>query len=208
MKTCLICDDHALMRDALGGAVALGWPDAAIAEAADFPSAWSAAEQLPDLIVSDLMMPGSAPVDGIRQLRHVAPNTPVLVITGSEDDELLLQLFDLGIAGFVPKSSRTPIITAAIQLVLSGGLYLPPALLDLVARRGGNAPTPVQRPRLTPRQSDVLRLIAAGRSNKEIARELDLSPATIKAHTAAAIAALSTANRTEAVVVAQAAGLI
>jgi DNA-binding NarL/FixJ family response regulator len=208
MRRCLICDDHALMREALAGAVLGGWPDAAIEEAADFRAAWAAAASEPDLIVSDLAMPGAEPLDGIRQFRAVAPSSPVLVITGSEDDALLLALFDLGIAGFVPKSSRTPIITAAIQLVLSGGTYLPPAVLDLVGTRSAAPVTAHARARLTPRQADVLRLIAAGRSNKEIARDIDLSPATVKAHAAAAIAALGAANRTEAVVMARAAALI
>jgi DNA-binding NarL/FixJ family response regulator len=208
MKTCLICDDHAMMREALAGAVAIGWPAAEVAEASDFPSAWAAAQARPDLIISDLVMPGAAPVDGVRRLRAAAPETPILVVTGAEDDEVLLALLQLGIAGFAPKTSKSAVIEAAIRLVLAGGRYLPPRLAELALRQGAPTPPGGAAPRLTDRQADVLRRVAQGQSNKEIARELDLSPATIKAHAAAAFAALGAVNRTEAVMKARGLGLI
>lgn len=201
MQSCLIADDHAMMREALAGAVTFCWPDTAVTLAADFPSAWAAAVARPDLILSDLVMPGATPVEGIRRLRQAAPATPILVVTGNEDDDTLLALFDLGIAGFAPKTSKSAVIEAAIRLVLAGGRYLPPRIIEIAAQRGGDvgAASAPLTPRLTERQLDVLRLIATGQSNKEIARDLDLSPATIKAHTAAAIAALGARNRAEAV---------
>jgi DNA-binding NarL/FixJ family response regulator len=209
MQTCLICDDHAMMREALAGAVSLGWPQATVTLAADFPSAWAAAETQPDLIISDLVMPGAAPVEGIGRLRAAALNSPILVVTGNEEDEVLLALFRLGIAGFAPKTSKSAIIEAAIRLVLAGGRYLPPRIAELAARgAGGGSAAAAPTVRLTERQMDVLKLIATGESNKQIARELDLSPATIKAHLAAAAAALGAANRTEAVVKARQMGLI
>jgi DNA-binding NarL/FixJ family response regulator len=212
MKTCLICDDHAMMREALSGAVAIGWPDAEVVQVADYPAAWKAATGRPDLIISDLIMPGSGPVDGIRRLVEAAPDTPILVVTGNDEDEVLLALIKLGVAGFAPKTSKSAVIEAAIRLVLAGGRYLPPRLAEIATRDASpGAPPPPSGQnlaRLTERQADVLRLIATGGSTKEIARELDLSPATIKAHTAAAIAALGAANRTEAVVRAQQMGLI
>jgi DNA-binding NarL/FixJ family response regulator len=211
MKTCLICDDHVMMREALAGAVAIGWPLAAVTQAADFPAAWSAAAAGPDLIISDLVMPGASPVEGVRRLRDAAPGSPILVVTGNEEDEVLLALFDLGIAGFAPKTSRSAVIDAAIRLVLAGGRYLPPRIVEIAAGRAALGAAPgatASGPRLTERQTDVLKLTALGQSNKEIARELDLSPATVKAHIAAAIATLGAANRTEAVVKARALRLI
>jgi len=210
MKSCLICDDHAMMREALAGAVALGWPDAAVTQAADFPQAWAAAAAGPDLIISDLVMPGAGPVDGVRRLREIAPRSPILVVTGNEADEVLISLLELGIAGFAPKTSKSEIIEAAIRLVLAGGRYLPPRIAEIaVARSAGATGAQIAAgPRLTERQGDVLKLTALGQSNKEIARELDLSPATVKAHIAAAIAALGAVNRTEAVVKARELGLI
>jgi len=211
MKSCLICDDHAMMREALAGAVAMGWPEAQVSQAADFPQAWRAADAAPDLIISDLAMPGAAPVEGVRRLRQAAPASPILVVTGNEEDAVLLALFDLGIAGFAPKTSKSAIIEAAIRLVLAGGRYLPPRIAELAAARSdaGEARAAfASGPRLTARQTDVLKLIALGQSNKQIARDLDLSPATVKAHLAAATAALGAVNRTEAVVKARAIGLI
>ena len=210
MKSCLICDDHAMMREALVGVVVLAWPDAEVSQAADFPSAWAAAAAAPpSLIISDLIMPGAAPLDGVRGLLTAAPETPILVVTGNEEDALLLALFQLGVAGFAPKTSRSPVIEAAIRLILAGGRYLPPRVGELAARqRQGMAPPAGVAARLTERQMDVLRMIAAGQSNKAIARALDLSPATIKTHAAAALAALGAANRTEAVFKAREMGLI
>ena len=112
---------------------------------------------------------------------------------------------------FAPKTSKSAIIEAAIRLVLAGGRYLPPRIAELAARQAGvanGAAVLAPTVRLTERQLDVLRMIATGQSNKEIARDLDLSPATIKAHAAAAIAGLGAVNRTEAVVKARAMGLI
>ncbi len=214
MKTCLICDDHMMMREALSGTVRLGWPDVHVLMATDYPSSWELMATAPDLCITDLVMPGAKPVEGVARLREIAPDTPILIITGNEDDLVLLNLFKLGVAGFAPKTSKSAVIEAAINLVLAGGHYVPPRILEIVARAGsyglGQHLTgrDNQSPRLTPRQIDVLRLITTGQSTKEIARKLELSPATIKAHTAAALAALSATNRTDAVIKAREMGLI
>ncbi len=198
-----------MMREALAGAVGLGWPDARVVLASDFPTAWEMMAAKPDLCICDLVMPGATPVEGIRRLRETSRDTPILVVTGNEDDQLLLELFDIGVAGFAPKTSKSAVIEAAIALVLAGGHYAPPRILEIAALGAAKiAPAAIEPVRLTPRQIDVLQLISKGQSNKEIARYLGLSPATVKAHTAAAAAALAAANRTEAVVKAQAMGLI
>lgn len=196
-----------MLRDALVGSVKLGWPEAAVSEADSFPAAWQAAQARPDLILCDLVMPGADPLDGIDGLLKAAPGVPVLVITGNDDDRLLLALFDRGVAGYLPKSSRAATIEAAIGLILSGERYIPSRVLDLtVGRSGGSASA--NGTRLTARQLDVLQLLAQGRTNKEIARELDLSPATVKAHAAAIFEGLGAANRTDAVSKAQALRLL
>jgi two-component system, NarL family, nitrate/nitrite response regulator NarL len=213
MRSCLICDDHAMMREALVGSVGMHWPDAAIATAPDFPSAWTAAAAAPDLILCDLGMPGASPLGGVAGVQRAAPTSPLLVITANEDDAVLLALFDLGIAGFVPKSSTGAIIEAAIRLVLAGGRYLPHRVIELASDRPRTEGVPVPAPnhgiaRLTNRQIEVLRRIAHGETNKEIARDFGLSPATVKAHVAAILAALDTTNRTEAAFRAREIGLI
>ena len=196
MRSCLICDDHALMREALAGTIAMHWPQAEVTLAGDFGAATTAAAAgTPDLILCDLGMPGAAPLAGVQALRAVAPAAPVLVITADVDDALLVQLFLAGIAGLVPKASSGLILEAAIRLVLAGGRYLPPRVIALMG-----APTTTETPlRLSDRQIAVLGKIAEGAPNKEIARALALSPATIKAHVAALLAALGVANRIEAV---------
>lgn len=210
MKSCLICDDHAMMREAMAGLIGVAWPDATIARAPDFPSAWEAINTLPEICICDLVMPGASPIDGIRGLRERAPHTPILVVTGSEEDELLLALFEMGIAGFVPKTARSAVIEAAITVVLAGERYIPARVLDLVGASGG-AEVPKSNcaaAALSSRQIDVLKLVAEGQSNKEVARSLSISPSTVKAHIAAAIAVLGAANRTEAVMLARQIGAI
>ena len=192
----------------------MSWPRADITLAGDFPSAWSSAAAGPDLILCDLGMPGAPPVEGVRRLRDVAPESPVLVVTGVEDDQILLDMFELGVAGFIPKVSSPTILELAMRLILAGGHYLPERMIKLTSRlseTGSEPPTFAAGAgfsKLTVRQIEILRMIATGKSNKEIARALCLSPATVKAHVAAVIAALGSANRTEAAFAARNLGFI
>jgi two-component system, NarL family, nitrate/nitrite response regulator NarL len=213
MQSCLVCDDHAMMRGALAGAISMTWPEATVSTAADFSAGWAAAAESHDLILCDLSMPGATPLDGISGMREAAPDTPLVVVTANEDDSLLLSLFDLGIAGFIPKSASAEIIEMALRLVLAGGLYLPPRIIALAnARLNGPRTLDGQKnlgmAHLTDRQLEVLTQLAAGESNKEIARRLGLSPATVKTHVASILSALNATNRTEAVYFAREAGAI
>lgn len=192
----------------------MSWPRAEITLAGDFPSAWSSAAAGPDLILCDLGMPGAGPVEGIRRLREVAPGSPVLVVTGVEDDQILLDMFEIGVAGFIPKVSSPTILELAMRLILAGGHYLPERMIKLTSRLSETSTEPpsfvagANFSKLTVRQIEILRMIATGKSNKEIARALCLSPATVKAHVAAVIAALGSANRTEAAFAARNLGVI
>lgn len=206
LKSVLICDDHAMMRESVEGVIEEVWPEAETRLAGDYPTAWAAMADAPSLCITDLMMPGAQPLEGVKRLTEASPATPILVFTGHEDDALLLALFRAGIAGFVPKTSNGDVVEAAIRVVLAGERYLPSRLLSVVA--GSSHPPERSAARLTERQRDVMRLIASGLSNKEVARELDLSPATVKVHAAAAIAALGATNRTDAVLAARERGLI
>jgi DNA-binding NarL/FixJ family response regulator len=205
MKTCLICDDHPLVREALAGTVRLGWPEARITEVGDFPSAWTEAAKGYDVCVADLMMPGAEPLAGIDALMRAAPGMAILIVTGTQDDALLLDLLARGVAGFAPKTASGAVIEAALRLIDAGGRYLPPRVADIAASRmdtgearGAGAIAASVAERLTERQMSVLRLVALGRSNKEIGRELDLAPSTVKTHLAHILACLGATNRTEA----------
>ena len=207
MKSVLICDDHALVREALAGTVQMSWPGAQVALAGDFPTAWAMAGQGHDLIVCDLIMPGAAPLAGIDGMIRAAPGVPLLVVTGTEDDALLLDLLGRGVSGFAPKSASGAIIEAAMRLILAGGRYLPPRLAEIATARSEAGAVPMVRDdlarltaRLTARQMEVLHLIAKGQSNKDIARALALSPSTVKAHISQVLVCLGAANRTEAAI--------
>lgn len=195
-----------MMRDALAGAVRLAYPGVVVAEAEDYPSAWAAAAAGPDLVLCDLIMPGAGPEEGIAGVQNAAPGVPVLVFTGHEDDALLLRLFRMGVAGLLPKSARSVVVESAIHLVLAGGRYVPRRLVEMSDL--GGAPAEPANVHLSPRQIEILRAIAMGQTNKEIARTFDLSPATVKAHAAATFLALGVTNRTEAAFKARQRGLI
>lgn len=203
MQTCLICDDHPLVASGLAAMVGSRWPDADVTLSGDFPAAWAAAAARPDLCLVDLEMPGAAPLPGVAGLLAVMPASRLIVVTGSHDDAQMLALLAEGIAGFVPKTAPPAVMLAAIELVLAGGRFLPPRLAALRAHEGAgdhaSLPEPA-RAGLTARQAEVAALLADGLSNKDIARRLAVSPATVKSHVAAVIAVLGAGNRTDAAV--------
>lgn len=208
MKSCLICDDHALIREALSATIKGRWPVAHVAEAPDFDKAKILAKAQPDICLVDLVMPGDSPVEGVRSILDAAPQSYVVVVTGSANDRLMLDLLDIGVHGFLEKTSTSEVILAALDLVLAGGRYLPPAVAELALERNPADNGGPRLPNFTDRQIEVLSLIADGQSNKEIARVLDLSPSTVKTHVANIIAAIGASNRTEAAFQAKVMGLI
>lgn len=210
MNACLICDDHVLLREALAGAVLQKWPNARIGQCGDFPSAWVEAENDYDICIADLVMPGADPRTGIEGLMRVAPGMRILVVTGFEDDALLLDLLAMGAAGFSPKTASSAVIEAALVLIGAGGRYLPPRIAELAASRvsarsasSARDPAALVRERLTERQLEVLRLVARGLTNKEIGLALDLAPSTVKTHIMHIQTCLGAANRTDASIKAQ-----
>lgn len=206
MKNCLVCDDHALLREALVGMVLQAWPEADVVEAGNFPQAWEAAKDRPDFCLVDLRMPGAEPLDGIQKLRDIAPTMPVMVVTGTASDREMLELLDLGVAGFMDKTTGGAVLVAAIRLILAGGRYVPERLAEIMpASRSNSDPAEV---RLTARQKEVIALVARGCSNKEVARLLGIAPSSVKTHLTAVQELLGTANRAESAVQARALGLI
>lgn len=185
----LICDDHPLMREALAAAMLDRWPEVSLVACADYPSAWAEAEAQPDFCLVDLSMPGADPVSGIASLRARAPRAMILVVTGLEDSDLLDRVRACGIDGIHSKNAEPHLLMEAIRACV-------PELQALEAKR------------LPPRQGQVLELLAEGLTNKEIARRLGISPATVKIHVARLTAWLGAANRTDAVARAQKARII
>lgn len=202
----IVCDDHPLVRAALALVVAdLAGPD--VATASDFAEAWVLAEQLNPvtLCVVDLHMPGMTPPEGLSGLKQRAPGAKIVIVTGSDSDEELIDALDLGVDGYVPKTVEPGVVEAALKLVLAGGRYLPDRVADLARHRDPilippRRTEPVAAPygKLSRRHLDVLDQLERGRSNKDIARLLGLSPATVKTHLAHIYAVLGASNRTEA----------
>ncbi|HVN01891.1 MAG TPA: response regulator transcription factor [Caulobacteraceae bacterium] len=212
--TILVCDDHPLVRAAIAATVAEVAPQRPVLTAKDFGEAWRLAGSEPALVlcIVDLQMPGAGPGEGLRGIRDRAPDAKIVVITGSESDADLLAALDLGVDGFIPKTAEPGVVEAAIRLVLAGGRYLPPRVAEIVSGLRARAATPappVEAPygRISERQREVLRFLARGRSNKEIAEVMALSPATVKSHVAHILAVLGAANRTEAALSARAKGM-
>ena len=165
-----------------------------------------------DLVLVDITMPGTNGHQHVARLRAQAPALPVIVLSGSEDVELMRSLIDLGVLGFIPKAYSPDVMLSAIRLVLAGGTYIPPLLLGNAQGQGWQpsetaSPKPDSthsidglRSLLTERQIDVMRLLSQGKPNKLIARDLGISEGTVKIHLAAIFRALNVRNRVEAVV--------
>lgn len=211
----LICDDHPIVASALGMTLETAF-DAQVHIALNCSQALERIRQLDrlDLLMLDLHIPGEDARGNLAAARAACPDTPIMVFYGSDDAHNLRLALEMDVAGFLPKSSSPEVVEAALRLVLAGGRYLPDAV-RLLALGEPAPPVPVApngagdgHAVLTTRQRHVLQLLAQGSPNKQIARELGISPATVKAHVAQVLSALGAGNRTEAVMIARQRGLL
>ena len=204
----LVVDDHVLIREALRGLFRELKPDAIVLEAANAAQAMALLTEQPDiaLILLDLSLPDRDGLGLLAELRALHPGISVVVLSGFADRANVVRALDLGALGFIPKSAGREVMTSALNLVFSGGVYIPPEILNA----GTPAlATPQASPTdlgLTERQVDVLALMMQGKSNKAICRRLDLAEPTVKNHVTAILKTLGVSNRTEAVLAASARG--
>lgn len=200
--TFIVADDHPLFRNALRQTLEPGFPGATIVEAATLEEVVVAIEARdePDLVLFDLIMPGSRGFSGLMYLRAEFPAVPVCVVSASEDPATIRRSLALGAAGFVPKSSPPAEIRQAIDTILGGGAWTPPGR-DLGAASADDA-LAGRLKSLTPQQLRVLMMMGEGLLNKQIAYELGVSEATVKAHVSAVLQKLGVENRTKAVLAA------
>lgn len=208
----LICDDHPIVASALGMTLETAF-DAQVHIALNCSQALDKVGQIGqlDLLMLDLHIPGEDARGNLAAARAACPDTPIMVFSGSDDVHNLRLALEMDVAGFLPKSSSPEVVEAALRLVLAGGRYLPDAVLLLALGEPAPAPTNAftdGHSALTARQRHVLQLLAQGSPNKQIARELGISPATVKAHVAQVLAVLGAGNRTEAVMMAHQRGLL
>lgn len=168
----------------------------------------TALEMLPDLILLDLHMPHIDGFEVLAQLSTKLPASPVVVVSGSIEPDDMQRAISMGAMGYIPKSASSEIMEKALMLVTSGGIYIPPEMLQTGSKDRGHGSQGMPGSTLTPRQIEVLQLLSEGKVNKEIARELDCAETTVKAHITAIFRELKARNRTEAVIQAQKMGYI
>ncbi len=181
-------------------------PDAEVVEVESIKSLQAAVEKKADadLVLLDLNMPGAHGFSGLVFLRGQYPGLPVVVVSGSEDLQVMRRSIDYGASGFIPKSAPLPVITSAIQAVLEGDMWLPEGVAEKLEQMQTESTDFSERlASLTPQQFRVLGMLAEGMLNKQIAYDLDVSEATIKAHITAVFRKLGVRNRTQAVIAIQ-----
>jgi len=200
--TFVIADDHPLFRGALREAIA-GIGDApCIVEAGDFESAKTAllGEGDIDLLLLDLAMPGASGLSGLISLHGIQPSLPIVVVSAHDDPVTIRRALELGASGFISKSASMEDIRSAVRTVLDGGIAAP-AEMDLGEERDPEISNLIRRLQtLTPQQTRVLSMLGEGLLNKQIAYELGVSEATVKAHVSAILQKLSVDSRTQAVI--------
>ena len=212
----LVVDDHPLFREGLKQVLRELQEGAEVLAEGDAEKGLEVArtrEDL-DLVLLDLTMPGMNGLAAVERFGQEAPGVPVVIVSAHEEPTEVRRAISLGAVGYIPKSTPAGVMVDALRLVLSGGVYVPPLLLGALqadgraaSRESGERPA-ASGEQLTERQVDVLALIAMGKSNKVIARELDLSEKTVKAHITAVFRVLGVINRTQAALEARRRGLL
>jgi DNA-binding NarL/FixJ family response regulator len=200
----VIADDHPLFRGALREAVSGLFEDAEIAEAGSFDDVAKLLERGADvdLILLDLTMPGVRGFSGLMYLRAQYPSVPIVVVSANDDPAVIRRCMDFGASGFIPKTLGIEAMRDAIAKVFEGGVWTPP---DIDLGGGSDTETADLMARLaslTPQQVRVLMMLSEGLLNKQIAYELDVSEATVKAHVSAILQKLGVESRTQAVIAA------
>jgi DNA-binding NarL/FixJ family response regulator len=207
--TIIIADDHPLFRGALRQAVGSLMPEAKVIEASgmdDVSATLSASKEI-DLILLDLTMPGVQGFSGLIYLRAQHPELPVVIVSATEEPTVIRRAIEFGASGFIPKSLDVDSIGAAIQAVLGGDTWIPPDV-DLTATEDKETADLIRRlATLTPQQVRVLMMLSEGLLNKQIAYELGVSEATVKAHVSAILDKLGVDSRTQAVIAASRIGV-
>ena len=210
----LIADDHELFLEGLKLVLKSHFKEAEVTAVKNYTELFAAIEKERfDLIVTDLAMPGANSIDALSKMHTILKDTPIIVISAVFDKEIVQRTIEIGVSGYIPKSSSNDLMLSAIHLVLAGGVYIPKALLDEVSvapemaldfqdlkEVGQDINSKDKNKKLTPRQIDVVRGIAKGLPNKLIAYELGLTEGTVKVHITVILKTLGVSNRTGAVI--------
>ena len=200
----LIADDHPLFRGALREAVHGVFDRADVTEAGTFEEVSEFLERGGrdvDLILLDLSMPGARGFSGLMYLRAQYPSLPVVVVSANDDPAVIRRCMEFGASGFIPKTLGIEALRAAVARVLQGEVWTPPDV-DLTRQSEAETAAIARLATLTPQQVRVLMMLSGGLLNKQIAYELGVSEATVKAHVSAILQKLGVESRTQAVIAA------
>lgn len=225
----LIADDHELFLKGLEFILEQNIQNAEIKTAQSYTDIFNILNTTKDfdLVITDLAMPGANWLTAINNIHTTLPDTPIIIISAVFDKELLQQTLDIGVSGYIPKTASNTLMISAINLVLAGGMYIPHELL--YSTKNQTFPTEKQKEYITPlknlekiikkednrelkglteRQIDIVKCIAEGLSNKQIAYKLNLTEGTVKVHITIILKLLNVKNRTSAVIEAAKRGYI
>jgi DNA-binding NarL/FixJ family response regulator len=197
----LIAEDHPLYCEALRAVVPQACPGAVVDDVGSQSEALAAvrSDASYELVILDLNLPGAHGLSCLEALRTAAPLTPIVVVSGQEDSRTMQDVILGGATAYVPKSAPRAVLLNALRAILAGGTYMPAQVVAALRQRHVPDP-PDAREELTGRQRRVLELLSKGYSNKQIARELDISEITVKAHVSSILKKLGVANRVQAVI--------
>jgi DNA-binding NarL/FixJ family response regulator len=206
----LIADDHALIREGLRKVLEMEDDLVVVGEAQDGPTTLARVQELrPDVVTLDVSMPGMSGVEVARRLREEAPATKVIILTVHDDPDVLMEAVRVGGQGYLLKDAEPAVLVAAIRTVQAGGTYFPPELMGHLvedyrkvtkeAAAAGEA-SAGGKPPLTEREGEILRLIAQGASNRDIAERLFISEKTVKNHVSSVLRKLELEGRTQAAI--------
>ena len=209
----LIADDHELFLQGLEFILRKEYPTAEITLTDSYTGIFEILQKRSDfdLILTDLAMPGANWREAISKMHSICPETPIIIISAVFEPEILQETYNLGVSGYVSKSFSNSLILSAINLVMAGGMYIPPEVMKMSMKSSSesvrNLIRDLDRPRvtgennygLTPRQTEALECLAEGMPNKQIAYKLGVSEGTIKIHITLLMKTLEVTNRTAAV---------
>jgi DNA-binding NarL/FixJ family response regulator len=197
----LIVDDHPLLIKGVEALLLELDPSVTTAGARSIDQAIERAQAwAPDLILLDLNLPGMKDLDALVRMRRTFPEIPIVVVSANDNPEHIWRAIELGAAGYIPKDTDQQLMIQALRIVLARGIYLPPHAVRSGAEPSAAAPATGPKPTLSARQMSVLRGLLQGKSNKVIARELDIAEGTVKAHLSSIYLALAVSSRLQAMV--------
>ncbi len=209
----LLVDDHPLLRQALRAVLEREGDLEVVAEAGDGPQAVALATELkPDVVVMDISLPEMDGVEATKRVKEVSPKTAVLALTVHDDEQTIAEVLSAGASGYLTKSVFDNEVVQAVRTLAAGDMVLSPSVGQVLLRQAARRPSrslPLNSgERLTVRELEVLRLVARGMSNSDIAATLGLRLRTVKGYVTDIFAKLGVSTRTEAVAVSLQAGII